>query len=247
MSVLVNQGGTYSQMVINTAFAIIFATGMRALYRSFKRQRELQELRAENVAAQLDGLRAQINPHFLFNTLNNIYGVNIDDSERGSEMILELAEVMRYHFDVSRQDQIPVSKEIQLIEAIVQLEQLRLRDNTDIAIDLPKEEKIKNLSIAPLLLVPLVENAFKHGAHPSKESFIELSLKQADNQLTFTVRNSYHPERKTISTGVGLVNVRKRLELIYGNQFKLTSGATDHVWEVILSIALSPTVHQPTR
>ncbi|MFK8058366.1 MAG: sensor histidine kinase [Saprospiraceae bacterium] len=233
--------GSLSQAISNSAFCIIVATGIRAVYRLFRRDREVRELQLKQNGSELDALRAQVNPHFLFNTLNNIYAVNLEDSEKGSEMLLELAEVMRYHFDLSRHSKISLEKEIELIRAVVKLESLRLRQNTKVELNLDLPTIYKNVQIAPLLLVPFVENAFKHGAHPSKESFIQISLNITDGELEFSTKNSLHPGRKTVSTGVGLPNVMARLKLLYPNRHTLSVGEVNESWEANIQLQLNET------
>ena len=215
---------TLAQTALNTFFVVLVATGIRAIYRLFVRDRELRELRAQRAESQLAALRAQVNPHFLFNTLNNIYAVNLDDPERGSRMLLELAEVMRYHYDLSRQPTVALGQEVQLIESVIALERLRLRENTSLTVDLPPPEATAGLQIAPLLLVPLVENAFKHGTHPTQPSAVAIRLSLDGEALRFEVRNTLHPNRRTVSTGVGLDNLRERLRLIYGEAARLSAG-----------------------
>ena len=231
---------TLAQTALNTFFVVLVATGIRAIYRSFVRDRELRELRAQRAESQLAALRAQVNPHFLFNTLNNIYGVNLDDPARGSRMLLELADVMRYHYDLSRQPAVALRQEVQLIESVIALERLRLRENTTLAVDLPPGEETAGLQIAPLLLVPLVENAFKHGAHPTRASDIVVRLTIDGGALQFEVRNTLHPNRQTVSTGVGLDNLRERLRLLYGGAAHLRTDTSEEIYAARLTVPLSP-------
>ena len=229
----------YTQFASNTFFGIIFATGLRAIYRLFVRDQEVQKLQKQRVESELAALKAQLNPHFLFNTLNNIYGVNIDDPEQGSAMLLELADVMRYHYELSQRNSISLIKEVELIRSVVALESLRLRENTIIDLQLPSDDFLKGFEVPPLLLVPFVENAFKHGTHSTRPGDLVVRMRIAKNRLEFETSNPIFNDRQTVKTGVGITNVRQRLSLLYGDDRSLQTSAIDGRWRVKLSIPLT--------
>ena len=233
------QDDNYLQGAVNVLIIILLALGVRAGYNLVERTAELRTLRAERAEAQLSALRAQINPHFLFNTLNNIYGVNIDDPERGSAMLLELAEVMRYHYDLSSRREVALSNEVDLIRSVVQLERLRLRENTTVTLDLPDQAELRGLRVPPLLLVPFVENAFKHGTHPSHAGEVHVRLTVSPDHLDFETRNPVYADRQTVSTGVGVDNVRKRLELTSKHDYELETGQHEGKWHVRLRLPIA--------
>ncbi|MFK7954172.1 MAG: sensor histidine kinase [Ekhidna sp.] len=221
---------------LNVLAIIPISLGLQYFKRGVINQYQLQELRVRTSETELNALKAQINPHFLFNTLNNIYGMNQINSDKASEMIMELSDVMRYHLEFSKKGTILLSDEIQLLTSYIQLEKLRINDNCDLQLDILEGDF--SLSISPLLLLPLVENAFKHGTHPTSPSFIHLSIKTSGRKLYFTIKNSIHPNRKVIKTNLGLKNTMKRLEIIYGGKYELKTSEDQATYLVKLGIEL---------
>ncbi len=222
------------QDFVNVTFIVFTTLGLQYLKRGIVNQYQVQELKARTAETELNALKTQINPHFLFNTLNNIYGTNQIDPKKGSEMILELADVMRYHFEYAKKNQVRIKDEVQLLNAYIKLEQLRLTDNCDLKVILDPINE--SALIAPLLLLPFVENAFKHGTHPAKSCFIDIRLKHISNKLNFYIRNSVIENRKVIKTNIGLENTKKRLSLIYPNKHTLTIKEENNVFVVQLTI-----------
>ena len=224
------------QNVINFVFIQSFVLGLQYFKRGIVNQYQIQELKAKSAITELNALKAQLNPHFLFNTLNNIYGINQIDAEKGSEMIMELSDVMRYHLEFSKIGKVKLEDEIQLLNAYIKLEKLRLRETCDVQLDF--EQVNESLMISPLLFIPFVENAFKHGTHPTKECFVHISLKTNENKLSFTARNSTIVNRKVVKTNIGLQNTQRRLELIYPEKHKLFISQDEHEHLVELDIDL---------
>ncbi|NRA52066.1 MAG: histidine kinase [Phaeodactylibacter sp.] len=229
-------GQSALQDASNVFFLIAFTTGLQYFKRGVVNQYQLQELRAKNAEMELNSLKAQINPHFLFNNLNNIYSINEMDSSKGSEMLLELAEVMRYHLQFSKQDKISLSDEVQLIKSYIELEKLRLNENCELTIDIKDVDN--RMLIAPLLFLPFIENAFKHGTHPTKPSFVTIRLKEAENKVVFEVLNSVINHKKVVKTNIGLQNTRKRLSLLYPEKHQLDIAQKEHSYHVNLQIEL---------
>lgn len=209
--------GTHSnylrQDAQNLIFISLMAIGLQHFKRDIADQYRLRELQARNTEIELAALKTQLNPHFLFNSLNNIYGVVQEDVPRGSEMIIGLADVMRYYLRSSNRESISLEEEAQLIKSYVELEALRLHDNCELTSNVQLAGK--SGEIAPLLLLPFIENAFKHGTHPVRPCFIAINLSVVDNAICFTVSNSMIGNSKTIKTNIGLANTKKRLALIY--------------------------------
>jgi len=199
-------------------------------------QYQLTELQAKSAEMELNSLKAQINPHFLFNNLNNIYAINQMDSEKGSEMILELADVMRYHLQFSKQERVSLSDEIQLIKSYIELEKLRLNGNCSLQIDIQENES--SPLIAPLLLLPFIENAFKHGTHPKENCFVHLKLFTVESQLHFEISNSVILNKKVVKTHIGVNNTVKRLELLYPKKHKLNIEHSEQDYQVKIEIDL---------
>lgn len=157
-------------------------------------QLELQKLQVEKLKMEIHSLKAQLNPHFLFNTINNICGVNQVDPEKSTEMLINLAELLRYHLEFSTVHKIPVQKEIQLIESFIGLEKMRFRNNCSIEFECSKVGI--EVFIAPLLILPFVENAFKHGTHTSLPSFIDIKLFYNQFKLELIIENSLFKNQK---------------------------------------------------
>jgi len=203
-----------------------------------KEQRNLQ-LQKENIAAQLQLLKAQVHPHFLFNTLNNIYSYTQKVSPTGSTLVMGLSDLLRYILHEGSKPAVPLDKELKMIEDYMLLEQIRYGDRLDINQELPAETN--GLTIAPLLLLPFVENCFKHGTSQMLEqAWIRLAIDIDGNTLKMTLINAKVPvkdENKTDS-GIGISNVRKRLELLYPGKHELTIREEEDVFIVKLTIEL---------
>ena len=229
-------GNTRTQNIINFVFLQSIVLGLQYFKRGIVNQYQLQELKAKTAVTELNALKAQLNPHFLFNTLNNIYGINQLDAVKGSEMIMELSEVMRYHLEFSKVGQVRLEDEIQLLNSYITLEKLRLRDTCQVEVIF--EGADQSLMISPLLFIPFVENAFKHGTHPTKNCFVSISLQTDVNRLSFTVKNSVIADRKVVKTHIGLQNTKRRLELIYPEKHQLSITKTDqeHTVELIIDL-----------
>lgn len=229
-------GNSRSNNITNFIFIQVLAVGLQYFKRGTINQYQLQELRAKTAMTELNALKAQINPHFLFNTLNNIYGMNQIDSEKGSEMIMELSDVMRYHLEFSKEGQVRLEDEIQLLNSYIKLEKLRLSETCDVQVNF--ENVDENLMISPLLFIPFVENAFKHGTHPTKKCFVHIDLRTTKGQLFFTIKNSIVANRKVVKTNIGLQNTKRRLELIFPKKHNLTITQDEMEHLVELNIEL---------
>jgi len=219
------------QNMIIIAFIVVVS---RIAKKGVISQFELQKLQVEKLKMELHVLKAQLNPHFLFNTINNICGVNQIDSEKSTEMLINLAELLRYHLEFSTVQKIPVNKEIQLIEAFIELEKMRLRDNCSVTFERPQDDI--EVSIAPLLLLPFVENAFKHGTHTSLPSFIDIKLSIDHFRLELTIKNTLIRNQKVSKNNIGQKNTMKRLKLIYPDRHQLLIEESDELYIVHLKI-----------
>jgi two-component system, LytTR family, sensor kinase len=177
--------------------------------------------------ATLDFLKSQINPHFLFNALNTLYGTAIQEhSERTAQGIQQLGDMMRFMLYDNMQDSIPLVKEIQYMRNYIDLQKLRTQASDKIRIDTLLDENACQHSVAPMLLIPFVENAFKHGISLIRPSWIKVSLTCTPDQVYFDVYNSVHPtpdrDPEEENSGIGLENVRQRLQLMYAGRHELT-------------------------
>ncbi len=186
-------------------------------------QKRRQELEQERLSSELTYLKAQINPHFFFNTLNNIYSYTLIDGDVARKAISNLSQMMRYVLYDSQANTTTLGKEIAFIRDYIGLMELRLTDK----VRLETEFQVENpdLTIAPMLLLPFVENAFKHGVSTSEECFIEIKLIQKEKRIKFEVANSLLSKRQSLeeSNGIGLANTRRRLDLLYPGQYELHS------------------------
>ena len=196
----------------------------------------MRELEAENTRQRLESLRYQINPHFFMNTLNNIHALVDIDPEQAKETILELSKMMRFVLYEGNKQGVPLSRELDFIRHYMALMQLRYTDKVRISLHLPDE--VPDRQIPPLILVTFIENAFKHGVSYQHDSFVEVKVSVAHNELLFTCHNSKADKPNEEKGGVGLSNVRKRLNLLYGNSYALRiHNAEDY--SVELNIPLS--------
>jgi len=216
----------------------IAATIKLAKYWYMKEQRNLQ-LQKENIAAQLQLLKAQIHPHFLFNTLNNIYSHTQNTAPVASKMVTGLSDMLRFILYECNQPLVPLAKELKMIEDYVSLEKIRYDDKLELHLAFP--EQTNNLQIAPLLLLPLVENCFKHGTSSMLEQpWLSLDIFVEKETLKMKLMNGKFPDNneKPTSFGIGLQNVKKRLELLYPSKHELTITSDDDVFIVNLKLQL---------
>lgn len=193
--------------------------------------------------ADLDFLRSQINPHFLFNALNTLYGTALQESsERTAEGIQRLGDMMRFMLQENMQEKILLVREIDYLNNYIALQKLRTQTSPDISIVLQIEDHVNALQIAPMLLIPFIENAFKHGISLREPSHINISLQTKENTLYFDVHNSIHPkianDTEKYNNGVGLENVKQRLVLLYPNKHELVIRESAKDFFIHLTIQL---------
>ena len=202
-----------------------------------KEQRNLQ-LQKENVASQLQLLKAQVHPHFLFNTLNNIYSHTQNTAPVAAHLISGLSDILRFILYESDQPVVPLSREIKLMQDYISLEQVRYGNKLDLHIDLP--EKTNDLYISPLLMLPLIENCFKHGASTMLEQpWISLQVIVTGKQLQLKLLNGKTNEHaKQDHSGIGIQNVQKRLALLYPGKHELVITNEEDVFIVNLKMEL---------
>ncbi|MEM7572066.1 MAG: histidine kinase [Bacteroidota bacterium] len=209
----------------------------------FRVNRERQELQTQTMQSELRFLKSQINPHFLFNTLNSLYALTLKKSEQAPEIVIKLSEMMRYMLYECNEKQVPLRKEINYLRNYLDLERLRQRD--DIDIQLTVEGPVGEQQIAPLMFIPFVENSFKHGLNSGiNEGFVHIKLKVARQEVEFAIENSKSsllpkaPNPNRPSGGIGLVNVRRRLELLYPNANALEIDETPNTYQAKLRLQL---------
>lgn len=208
--------------------------GIKLYFKSDQDAKEMQQLEKQNLEQQLEYLKCQINPHFFMNTLNNIHALVDINPEMAKSTILELSKLMRYVLYEGAKTLVPLQKDINFMRNYINLMKLRYTDKVKIDIDIP--ENIPDKSIPPMLLITFVENAFKHGVSYKDYSFITIKLTCTDERLYFSCQNSKHPESTNEQGGVGLANVKKRLELLFGDNHHLDIHDENNTYMVNLEI-----------
>ena len=208
--------------IIISGLVIGISTTITAIQKWQKDNQERKELEKDKIATELSLLKAQINPHFFFNTLNNIYVLTEVDPKVAGKAIHQLSKMMRYLlYDTQKGDNM-LSQEIAFVKNYISLMRLRLTDMVKINIDIPVN--LQDMPLAPMIFLPFVENAFKHGVSATQPSYINIIIFQKDKVLALTVTNSMMNDNSVsldTNSGIGLVNTRRRLDLLYPGKYKL--------------------------
>ena len=209
------------QNIVVIASAVAFSTGIKIFIDWYKERNRNRRLVLEKREAELKYLKGQINPHFLFNALNNIYGLALEQSRNVPTLILKLSELLSFSLYESSEERIEIEKEIEIIESYIELERARYEEGIEIDWSVSEHLDLK-LKIAPLLLMPVVENAFKYCStlHDQKP-FVRFSMETQNHYLIFTSSNSLSEFLEANPDGIGLSNLRRRLELLYTDDFQL--------------------------
>lgn len=226
------------------ASTLIFGSlglGARALVEYFNEKDQKKELEKKNLQSELGLLRSQINPHFLFNTLNNIDALIRKDPERASEILIKLSVQMRYMLYDSNIDKISLASELEFIKDYMILQRLRIKN--DHAVLLRVTGNPEGISISPMLFISFIENAFKHCTNKEQDGAIQINISVGDGQkLTFRATNIFDPENivnKDASGGIGLDLVKRRLDLIYAGKYALALQQENNLYSVNLTIHLN--------
>jgi LytS/YehU family sensor histidine kinase len=215
------------QIFLMGILVMIFSTYMCTIQR-------LRKTEAEKTKAELSFLKAQINPHFLFNTLNSIYSLAYQKSDKTATAIVKLSGLMRHVISDSRQELVPLTKEVEYISNYIELQRLRLTSTTNVVFD--TGGSIEDKMIAPLILLPFIENAFKYGSNTEHYSEITISLAGMSGAIQFEVSNTIVNDQDLPSEGIGVGNARERLELIYPGRHLLNIVKADHRYTVTLHL-----------
>lgn len=207
-----------------------------------EKRKDEQRARTE---AELKNLKSQLNPHFLFNTLNNIYALIAISQEKSQEAVMDLSKMLRYVLYESEAKELPISKEINFINNYVKLMKLRLSNKVEVNIHTDVTQN-PNVNVAPLLFITFIENAFKHGISTQGKSFINFSIvTTSPTSVECKLENSYFPkseEHDKSGSGIGMENLKRRLELIYPNRHTFTYGVEDDTYKSLLTINCSENV-----
>lgn len=224
--------GTYIVGEFILTVFLLMASGLHYFVSGLQAKSKLSESEAKKTKAELDSLKMQLNPHFLFNSLNNIYGL-MDEESTSAQALLKLSSLLRYMLDSSNKNTVKLEDEIQFIEDYIAMELLRL-NGCDINVS--KEGDFSNHSISPFLMVPFVENAFKHGKLNTTDSFVHVSIRVESKALDFTIKNSKRKDKKS-GHQIGINNVRRRLELLQ-KPYTLDVEEDEQVFSIHLTMSL---------
>jgi sensor histidine kinase YesM len=225
---------------VATATVSLLLFNISVLVNQFYAQRRQQEQsRLCMQEMELSVLRSQLNPHFLFNTLNNLYGVSLHEPSRTPDMIMQLSQLLRYQLDSTRRTWVPLADELEFLESYVALEMERVGSRCRVRVTGLTNQQPDGYVVAPMLLMPFVENAFKHGTAGINQCEVEVSIRIEGEKLHLHVVNSVPCRVKApISTGVGLDNTRQRLEMLYSGAHQLTIGPSPGRYVVDLTLPL---------
>ena len=204
----------------------------------FKNQQIQAELKNQNIKSELALLKSQINPHFLFNTLNNIHTLVYKKSANADQAILKLSDLMRYVLYESNGPLVCIKKELNYIKNYIELEKLRMQKPEQVRVEIQETDEEEKIS--PMLLIPFIENAFKHSNKNNEKNYIYLSIKIENHVLRMNVENYYEKNNKSTEEigGIGLKNAKRRLDLIYPNQYKLNTEQTESEYKVEFTLNL---------
>ena len=235
-------GVIYSLLDVMPVITIL--AGFKFAWDASTKQREVEQLRSSVKESELQFLKSQINPHFLFNNLNNLYSYAMVQSPKTPSIILELSSVLRYMLYDCQEDYVALPKEIEHLKNFTQLNELQIEERGTVSFQ--TENIGSGYRIAPLILTVFIENAFKHStASQSKDIFIDIDIKINDNGvLHFECKNTFQPIGNTenLSKGIGLENVKKRLQLLYPDAHTLNINDSDGIYVVQLTLQLKPEV-----
>lgn len=216
-------------------FGILFFWTSRWFFRQF---RTLIQLKKEKAKTELIHLQSQVNPHFFFNTLNNLYGLVGKDTQKAQQLILKLSDMMRYSIYEGQEQFVSLNQEIDYLQNYMELHKMRYHKNVDI--EFVTDIDSEHYKVTPLLFIILLENAFKHGVEDLRENaYVRLKLKGLDEIIEFTTENNFDKSARSNTAGIGLKNLRRRLELVYPNKHTLNFNETEDTYSAKLILQTS--------
>ncbi|MDF1547295.1 MAG: histidine kinase [Bacteroidales bacterium] len=226
-------------LFFNMFFVVFVAIAIKFYKRWSEKDYHEQKVQKEKIEAELQMLKTQINPHFLFNTLNSIYVLAMKKSEQTANVVMKLSDILDYILYKIDAPRIAIFNEIQIIENYIELEKIRFADRVNLSFT--SNLKSKDIQIPPMLIIPFVENAFKHGVAKSMEkSWIKIDIDETDRMLAIIVSNSKSQNQvKSKTGGIGLANVKKRLDLLFNDGYKLDISEKNNRYDVFLSIPIN--------
>ncbi len=236
-AIRIQQQGVWYLYVLVTTFSAV-VTLLSQLHQQILAR---QTMEFEKKKAELALYKAQINPHFLFNTLNTLLGLIITKSNEAEEAFMQFTNLMKYMYTNSTHDKVPLATEIEYIEQYIELQRYRLNKHTEIDFAYTNDQESGGLHIAPMLLITFVENALKYGASSHERSLIKISIVVNDEGITLTTQNPIvnQPKDKERGSGIGIINCQNRLELIYPNSYTLVIEEQETMYNTLLTIKLN--------
>ncbi|MBQ4801633.1 sensor histidine kinase [Aquimarina sp. MMG015] len=230
-----NEKPNYGVGVIGIVLLLIITTLLHISYRWFIQLSTIKQIENDQLHLELSSLKNQINPHFFFNTLNNLYALSLEKSDQTPSVILKLSEMMRYTIYDCKEQEVSLEGELTYIENFIALQKVRHHKRG--VITLKNDIDNTNIKIAPMILIVFIENAFKHGFDLlDKEAFINISLKNEDNILQFYIENNFSNSTEKHEKGIGLENVKRRLALIYPDTHELKIVKNETLFSVDLKL-----------
>lgn len=229
-------GGFLMFLVLNV-MVVAIAIGIRHFIRTRQIKQQLKDEKAKNTEAELAWLKNQINPHFLFNTLNNISSLTQIDPDAAQDAIAQLSDLLRYAMYETNKKTVPIQGEVEFMRNYISLMELRCNDKTEVTTTFDVQQ---NMEIAPLLFISLIENAFKHGVSSSRPSKIDIRLLQNENELVFNCDNTNYPkdDADRSGSGIGLENTRRRLDLMYAGRYSWEQSLEDNIYHIQIRIRI---------
>ena len=206
--------------MISAFLMLVVNNGIRTFYDNMQQDEDQERLQRQNIQAEMYYLKHQINPHFLMNTLNNIHALIDIDMESAKRTVIHLSDMMRHVVYGTSDDAISLKQDIEFIKNYIELMRIRYTEDVDISFSYP-EDVSSRIKLPPLILIVFVENAFKHGVSYNHSSFIRIAVDCSEEGIVANFENSYFPQQGAHKQGIGLENVRKRLDLIYGEAYSL--------------------------
>jgi len=213
-------------------FLLLFFLFVRWIFKQIK---SVLKLRKEKAETELQHLKSQVNPHFFFNTLNNLYGLVGKDPKKAQDLILKLSDMMRYSIYDGEREYVTLEEEVAYLKNYIELHKMRYHKTIDV--EFKEDIKKQEIQIMPLLFILLLENAFKHGVENLRESaFVQIDLEANEKDVHFTVINNFDASEKEAESGIGLKNLKRRLELAYPDNHSLSLKKDGNIYKAQLSL-----------
>jgi len=235
--------GDFTGIVINNITFVIacflFITSCKYFKDGYITHQFEAEIKEQQLMAEVNNLKSQIAPHFLFNTLNNLYGLAVEKSDKLPDLMLRLSDLLRHSLYETQKPLVPINDEINVLKSYIKLESVRLEDDLKLEFDNNVPANAPH-QIAPLILIVFIENAFKHARLVQSAAVnIYINTTLEDNWFSLTIRNNYNKEKEGSSNGIGLINVKRRLEVLYPNlKHQLIISHDEHFYTINLGLQL---------